>query len=62
MPTLYEASTEQGKVNLRKIALSLGMLDYNPERVHKSIALDAKLEDVEEIDLLMRQAPGFTND
>jgi len=58
VPILWDLTTDRGKRNLFIKARQLGMLDFNPGGGRKEPKLRVPLEHVEEIDHLMRQAPG----
>ena len=63
MPRLWDLTTEQGKRNLIIKARQLGMLDFKPDgNKGLLVHLDPKLEPVEEIDRLIRQAPDHYKD
>ncbi len=57
--SLWECCTPEGKDKLKKLALSMGMFNFNPERPHREpkIKIEAKLEDLDEIESLMSMSP-----
>ncbi len=59
MPRFWDLTTERGKRNLITKARQLGMLNFNPDDGRREPKLRVPLEHVEEIDHLMRQAPGY---
>lgn len=60
--TFWDSLNPESKAKWKRLAVQMGLLDFNPTQSHRDLETKGEMEGIEEISEIMRTVPGFNKD